>query len=655
MSRAVGSVPLVLLAAALGAEAAPKVKFVVGPGPTTISAEEAALAATGAGEHAVVLVDDTIRQDRTGIECEIEHHFRAKILTNEGRSLADVEIPGLRGYTSLRKWWGRVLLPDGKVLELSQEDLSKQTLVKSSLGEVESIKAALPGVVPGAVVDYGWTLRAVPGFYDRVELQGRYRVLSTGYLWRPLDLLPAGYRLSRSEGRQVETGRDPGGVWVRARDLPPIVEEPYMPPRGEVQTALHLYYGLPDDAADDYWGGIARRTESRVKLFNRPAVIRDAIARMALPAGAPLQDRLRAAYAWLDANVRRTDLRSAEELESADDTDPENAEQAKRVLASGEGTARDLDWLFVGIARELGASARLVYVADRTSNFFDPALRTVHQFSGTIVAVGAPEEPLDRWALVDPGSGLPYGEVPWYFTGISGFVATGKQADTVKIPPSPPARSVSSTTATLSFVDGNEAVVASWTRTAKGQHGFDERRHLRDLDPGERERRVRELCGEATGSDVLVAETPGLDQTRGPLELRCEFEREPGGLDERISRYSFPIFGPWFVWLPDFSDERRVHPIVFRFPRIDVGTITMRPPEGFEPESGFDPVILNGRLADYALTVETVDGAFKVSRNFVLKSLVVPPAEYAEFRAVLEKVRAADRASVTFRRAGAAR
>lgn len=655
MVRNSGSVVLLALAVSFPAHAALKTKPVVKPGPSTISAEEAALAAVHAGEHAVILDDDTIRTDISGIECEIERHFRAKILTNEGRGLADVEIPAVREDASVKKWWGRVLLPDGKVLELPREELARQTLVKSRLGEVQSIRAALPGVVPGAVVDYGWTVRSVPVSYDRVELQQRYRVRSARYGWRPIGALPAGFRVSRSEGRQVEVESDPGGVWVIARDLPAVVEEPDMPPRSEVQTALHLYYASPEDGGDDYWRGIAQRSETSVKAFNRPAVLREAIARMGLPPQAPLEERLRAAHAWLEENVRRTDLRSSEEVELSGSDDRESAEKAKKVLAAGEGTARDLDWLFLGIARELGASARLVYVADRRSNYFDPALRTLYQFAATIVAVGAPDAPLDKWALVDAGSGLPYGEVPWYFTGIAGLVATGKKADTVMIPPAPAMRNLAATSGTLKFVDGNEAAVASWTRTARGQHGFAERRHLRDLDPSERQKWLRALCGEAGENEVLLAEAPGLERASGNLELRCEVEQDPGGLDDRIVQYSYPVAGPWVEWLPDYADDRRVHPIVFPYPKADVGTMTLEAPEGFEPGEPPPPVVLNGRLADYALTVEKAERGFRVSRSFVLKALVVPPAEYAEFRSYLQKVREADRTSVVFLRRGSGR
>jgi hypothetical protein len=216
-------------------------------------------------------------------------------------------------------------------------------------------------------------------------------------------------------------------------------------------------------------------------------------------------------------------------------------------------------------------------------------------------------------------------------------------------------RNLSTTTGTVKFVDGNEAIVTSWSRTAKGQHGFDERRYLRDLDPAERRERLRSLCGESGGAEVLVAEAPGIDRPAGDLELRCELERDPGGFDDRIVQYSYGLGGPWFEWLPDYSDDRRVHPIVFRFPKADLGTMTFEAPEGFEPGEPPPPVVLNGRLADYTLTVEKDERAFKVSRSFVLKALVVPPADYGEFRAFLQKVREADRTSVVFRRRGAAR
>lgn len=653
MSRRVAATAVLILAATSAAVAAPRKPFEVRPGPAGITPEEASLVAADAGDHAVVLVWETIRTDHTSVESDVEHHFRAKILTDEGRDLANIEIPGIEGWTKLEQWWGRVFLPDGSVLELPKEEVRVQSLVRSREGNLVTFRAALPGVVPGAVVDYGWKLRTLPVDHARVELQGPYRVLSLRLGWRPREI-PWLTRITRSEGRQVTHDQDANGVWITARDLPAVVEEPNMPPLAELRTAAHLCYVTATAArAGDYWSDVARTSESWVRAYNKPGVIKDAVRRIGVTEDEPLESRLRRAYAWLQSNVRRTDLRSVEELELAAEQDRESPDKAKEVLAAGEGTANDLDWLFLGIARELGAQARLVFVADRTRNYFDPGLRTLDQFAGTIVAVGAPASPIETWRLVDAGSGLPYGEVPWYFSGIAGFAATGPSATILKIPPSPAAANVTTTVGTVRFVDGNEAVSASWVRTATGQSGYDTRRALRALEARERTTALKALCGADDGLEVLSSESPGLEAPAGAFTLRCETESEPERSVAGDARYLRDAGGPWFEPMLDLPGGHRTHPLVFRFPRTEIAAITYEAPEGYVPGDPPPAVTIPSRFGEYSRTVERLDRSFEVRRRFVRSALAIPAADYDAVRAFLTDVRASDGVPLPFVPAGA--
>lgn len=651
-------IPLLLLCAALaaGRPVAARVRgadFRIDPGDPAMSEAEKSLAGADAGEHAIVLVDDTWRRDITFAEAEVEHHFRAKILTNEGRDLANVEIPAVKDYTSVKKWWGRTILPDGKVLELTQDDLQKQKLLETGTIELQAIKAALPGVVPGAVIDYGYVLRTVPDFFDRVAIQRPYRVLSMRYRWQPNEFLTASFRLAHGEGREVKVDRDSQTVVVTATNVPALREEPLMPPVSEVQTSVYFYYTLPDDSRDDYWGWQAKSIEFLVGSFNRSkSAIREAIQGMDLPPGDPLETRVEKAYDWLTANVRRSDLRSSEEVEASGEDEKDSADKAKRVLLDREGTARDLDYLFVGIARELGAEAYVAYAPDRTRNYWDPALRTLHQFGGSVVVVRAPGTPLTDAKVCDPGSGLPYGDVPWYFTGVPAFVVLEKKAESLQIPPSAPGKNVSSTLGEVAFEEGNEVLVAKWSRTGKGQHGLDERRYLRDLPPTDRADRLRDLCGQGEGTEVTASRAPGIEEAYGPLLLECESEREQDAIQDTIARYSLSIGGPWFEPVPEIFDETRTFPVVFRYPRADLASIVFSPPEGFAAGDVPAPIVYHGPFGDYTLAFERSGDGVKVSRSFVLRALGVPPQHYPALKSFLTDVRRADLTAVEFRRAG---
>src|SRR5262245_44531414 len=86
-----------ILAALLGAGPTARpadLAITVGPGPTTISPEEAALGPDPARgiEHGLILLEECAFDDDYGQATKIQFHRRSKILSNEGRDLANVEI-----------------------------------------------------------------------------------------------------------------------------------------------------------------------------------------------------------------------------------------------------------------------------------------------------------------------------------------------------------------------------------------------------------------------------------------------------------------------------------------------------------------------------------------------------------------------------------
>src|SRR5262245_31981274 len=99
---------LMMLTAVPAAAATQETALKISPGPTAISGEEQAMTDAAA---AVVLVDETALDDSAAGHREVRRHVRAKILRNEGRDLANVEIPLFFSGDRLVEFWGRTLLP----------------------------------------------------------------------------------------------------------------------------------------------------------------------------------------------------------------------------------------------------------------------------------------------------------------------------------------------------------------------------------------------------------------------------------------------------------------------------------------------------------------------------------------------------------------
>jgi len=644
-----------LLALALTAFPAPvcagSIPFEVVPGPRKITPEERALSAGSSleAEHGVILAEETDRDDRTGVESYVTYRLRAKVFSNEGRSLGDLEIPFFAGAQIL-KWWAWTLLPDGTVREFRKEDLHEQVLASSAGEKVSSLKGALSAVTPGCVIEYGYRLRQ-PGIYQRlrIELQRSFPVRRIRYHWSPWGGKVASFRISRGEGLPVEVTRDSRSLFVNGRDLPAVVEEPYMPPLKEVRAAATLYYRAASDDPKDFWTLEAKREVRRAATFAREKPLKAALAEMNLPAGEDLSARLKAVYQWLGTHVKRTSLLSAEEEEEAEDDD-EPALFAQDVLESRRATGRQMDSLFVGFARLLGVEAYLVLATDRTDRFFDPALLTIRQFDWSLAAVRLPEDPPDRFTFVVAGSGLPYGEIPWWLSGSSGFLADPKGAKVVILNPSNPVKNFSESKTSISFNLDDGTARVRWSRSDSGQAGLSERLELRGETPENRRKKLEELCGAWGSFEILEAEAPSLEDLASSLHLECKGIQTNTNFIRKWDRYSFRLDGVWVEPVPVLTAPTRIHPLVFPFPRIDQNVIEVETPPGYVTSQPPTVAPIESPYGHYALFITESPSGYHVERVFSLTSVAVPAAGYEPLRRFLTQVRQADQTVLEFRR-----
>ena len=629
-------------------------KSEVAPGPTTISAEEAALGSDpgAAGSHAIILLEEADIDERQVTEREMRYHLRAKILTNEGRGLADIEIPYVQGTGKIREWWARTLLPGGGILDLPLEKVEARTLLKAGGFEYKVLRAALPGVVPGAVIDYGFQLRS--GFlpYDRIGLQRDYPVRKVRLRWHPAQGFNGAYRLY-SAGLPITARTEEDAVHLAGDDLPPLVEEPWMPPRAYAQAAITLYY-VPFGNPLTFWKDVGHAEEGALAAFlRRDKILRQNVEHWKLSPDQSLEDKLAYAYRWTAEHVKDREHLSFEEQHAfnPESAEPSASDRLDQILRRGEGSEREISRLYVGLARILGAEAHLVLATDRRFVVWDKDLLSPAPFEHLLVAVRPPGTGDDAIVLLDPGSGLEYGQVPWWLTGVNALLAGKEGGRPIFVPPADAEKNASETTGQVLFEEDG-TLRATWTRTSANARGFDERRALKQLDPHARGERLRELCRGREEFEVSSAATPGLADPFGPLRLECTLEGAFAGPPEGAPRFPFVADGPWIDPLPDFEGRTtRAHPVIFGYGRVDRDTLQVKAPPGFLAAPGeLPPQRFETAFGTYVRTVEATPDGYRVQREVMFTPLKVPAADYPLLLHFLEDVRRADRVPLLFER-----
>jgi len=638
------------------APAGGKTVISIRPGPRSITPEERSLAQdpSRGAEHGFILLDETERDESVGVDSSLTYHLRAKIFSSQARKLADLEVPYNRDEGVLKKWWAWTLLPDGGVLELKREDLKEQEVMRSGGFKIAVLKGSLPGVVPGCIIDYGYSL-TYRGYLStqRVEIQQSFPILDFRYRWIPWEGRAATYHVAHATGLGVNTVRDQRSVLVTGKDLPAILEEPWMPPADEVGASATLYYRATADKPEEFWKLESKRLLRRADAFAKKQSIEQALTSMKISEQTELPARLKAAYDWLSKNVRNRSLLMNEEAEAEDEDDKKEATRrtAKEVLEQKEGEGRELDFLFYGVARALGAEANLVLTTDRTDHYFDPVLLTVGQSDWTLVAVRGPGEPLDKATYVDLGSGLPYGDIPWWVSGAQGFLAEPAGYQMVMLDPSEARRNVSEAHAKIVFDPQDGTAKISWSMDGLGQQGLSERRAWRTLNPADRQKRLDEYCGATGDLEISRAEAPGLQDLQAGFHVDCDGTLLEAHFRSDLGQYSFRWDGAWIESVPELTSTSRRESVVFNFPRIDHTSIEVVAPPGFVPTALPKVAPIESPFGRYNLFLTVTPEGCQVERLFALTALAVPAKDYEPLRRFLAEVHQADATPLVFQKA----
>src|SRR5262245_6268109 len=348
---------LLLLSALTPAAAGSATALKIKPGPVTQSPEELALTSGGGSVGAVILVDETERDQVKSIH---RRHFRAKIVAAQGRELGNIELPCNDVQHDVLYWWGRVIPPEGKPRELLLEDLVQPVVFETRWGRVRSVKAVLPGVDVGCVIDYGWDIKEGTGTRSwLVNLQRSTEIRSLAFRWVPSDSRSSGWRLSHTNGLDVHVEHDDDAVLIRANNIPPVVEEPLMPPDQEARATATLYYlDLVEGDPKDFWNTKARSIAKPPEADKAAGeAIESLVKEMALPEATETMTKLQKAYEWVDNHFQNIDLQTAEDLAESQEAGPWKIggvtvrRSMATVIKDRWGTTAEIVALYVALAQ----------------------------------------------------------------------------------------------------------------------------------------------------------------------------------------------------------------------------------------------------------------------------------------------------------------
>jgi len=615
------------------------------------------------GAPALVLLREEVANDPQNYHSV---YMRIKILTEAGRRYADVEIPYSRRSFKIDGVSGRTVHPDGSMVNFEGKVFDK-IVVKGKRGRGEQVRVqvksfTLPDVQVGSILDFKYFLRYDDhSFYAPewiVQSDLFQKSVSFKFIPYPGDLIMAHQRVGNGTAwtsylptasvkpqwhnlltSSLKTRRTPDNyVDFAMSDVPPLIEEPYMPPAGVLRYRVQFYY-TTDRTAEAFWKEEGKFWSKDVEKFlDRKGGIADAVAKTVLPTDTPEQ-KIRKIYAFV-IGLENQSYRPKREVQEEKGIGLKPNEGVEDVLRQRSGDHDDLNLLLVAMARAAGVPAFMMWVPSRDETFFQPELMSTRQMDAQIAIVQ-----LDgKDVFLDPGTKFcPYGLLDWRYAGSKGVRQNpGKGTEIADSPLAEYTQAVILRGARVQMTDDGKI---EGTLKA-GFYGLEAMQRRQRANATDTEGRKKMLEDEVRSwlpgnSDVELIGTPNWDETEP--HLATEFKISSPLAIGAGRRWLVPIHIFQVNEKPVFSASNRVNPIYFWYLTREVDEVHITLPSSFEIESlpSDDNVKLGYAL--YATTQKKESAnTMMARRDLVMGGLAFPPNVYKELKDFYDKVKAGD-------------
>jgi transglutaminase-like putative cysteine protease len=590
---------------------------------------------------AIVLYRQVDRDDELSYESV---YRRIKILTEEGRRHANVEIPYVKGTESIRGLEIRTLRPDGTIAEFNGTVYDKE-LVKVRSSKMMAKSFAIPNVEVGSIIEYRYR-RQLPVqwvFNSKWVVSDELFTRRAVFSLRPNRT----YAMRWMWPLGLPDGTDPpkherGVIRLETRDVPAFVTEEYMPPEDVMKYRVEFIYEDEDSdqkEPDAYWKAFGKRRHKTVSTFmgRNSRALAQAAAEIVQPEDSD-ETKVRKIYARVQQLRNRSYERQMTEQETKRE-DLDAIRDAEDMWRLGYGGSYGLTWLFAALVRAAGIEANPVLIPTRDEFFFSKRLMNSRQLNSNAVIVRLG----DRDVFLDPGTPFTqFGLLPWEATGVHGLQLDAEGGKWIEVPHTPPGDSRVERKGTLKLTTGG-SLEGKVTVTYTGLEAMWRRLNQRNEDDTNRKQFLeREIEADVpVGIDVKLTNSP--DWTGSDQPLVAEFDLEvPGWAAGAGSRALVPVglFGA--AEKHTFEHGARVHPIYFSFAYQHTDDVTIELPAGWQVSSVPEPRIANINGAKYRMTSKANGNSLHLTRELTSALLLLKADSYPLLRGFYQHVRAGD-------------
>jgi hypothetical protein len=569
---------------------------------------------------------------------------RIKILTDEGREFANIEIPYYKNGESIRGIRARTINPDGSIVAFDGTIFDK-SIVSGSGVKLMAKTFILPDIRVGSIIEYRYRHEFRSGFvydshwtlsdnlftrYAKFSLN-RYQAFPIKFSW------PHGLPPNTSPPKE-QSGR----IRLETHDVPAFVSEPYMPPENELKYRVDFIYESEDygNSMDPevYWQRVAKKKYAAInKFLDEPRAMAQALSQIVAP-GDSQEEKLRKIYERTQ-RLRNLTFEQAKSRQEEDREKLRDASDVSDVWNHGYGNGEEITWLFLALVRAAGIEAYPLLVSTRNTQFFNDRMMNPNDLNTN--AVLAILDGKERY--LDPGSQFAaMGMLPWPETAVSALRIEKKGGTWIHMPLPNPKESRVERVAALKLTAAG-SLEGKLTVTYTGQEALWRRMEERHEDGTDRKQFLEDQVKADVPSGITVELINEPQWDGASSTLTAEFDlKVPGWAAAAGQRALLPVglFGAKDKQF--FQHATRTLPIYFRFPYQEVDDMSIELPPNWKIAN-----VPQGRKQEmgvfaYERSSKAINNSLHLNRELTINAMLVATQYYGTVQKFFEVVRAGD-------------
>jgi len=601
-----------------------------------------------------VRVSDEV--DGETVRTVLSHYLRIKIFTERGReSQSKIDIPYLNSW-KISDIAARTVTPDNRIILLKKEDVFERTIVRMGGTRIKAKSFAMPGVEPGAIIEYRW--REVHNEdlanYIRLQFQRDVPVQLVKYYVKPLSIpgFPYGMRVRPFHGENTPFVKEKDGFYsTTMTKVPAFREEPRMPPEDEVRPWMLVYYSEDRKLAPaQYW---KERGKEFFETFKSGAKVSDEVKKAAADAigdATSPEQKLERLFEFCRSKIKNVND-DASGMTSEERAKLKANKSPADTLKRGMGTGKNIDYLFAAMAIAAGFDVRVAYLADRSDTFFDPSFADDYFISTYDIAVRVG----DTWRFYDPASTyVAHGMLRWQEEGQDALISDPKEPTWARTPLSPPEKSREKRTGKFRLLD--DGTLEGDVRIEYTGHlGNDKKEYNDDDSPAQREETLRDNV-RARMSTAELSEIKIENITDPVKPFVYSYHIRVPGYAQRTGKRLFlqPAFFERGVG-PMFSSSTRKQAIYFHYPWSERDELEIELPAGFTLDNADQPAPFAAQnVSKYEVSIRVTADGHKLlfTRDFFFGgdgNILFPGSTYASLKALFDLLHKSDEHTISLK------